>query len=54
MKLELTVGVYDADDLVDTVCYVVPVEPLARIFSTLPEDSVDVSVTIEGIKELYE
>lgn len=54
MKIELTVGVYDGDVLVDTVCYVVPVEPLARIFSRIPEDSDDVSVTIEGIKELYE
>ena len=31
MKLELTVGVYDGDDLVDTVCYVVPVEPMLLI-----------------------
>lgn len=54
MKLELTVGVYDGDDLVDTVCYVVPVEPFARILAKIPEDSVDVSVTIEGVKELYE
>ena len=54
MKLELTVGVYDGDDLVDTVCYVVPFEPLARIFAQLPEDTVDVTVSIEGVKELYE
>lgn len=54
MKVELTVGVYDGDDFVDTFSYVVPVEPLARIFAQIPEDSVDVSVTIEGIKELYE
>ena len=54
MKLELTVGVYHGDDLVDTVCCVVPFEPFARIFARLPEDSVDVSVNIEGIKELYE
>lgn len=54
MKLELTVGVYDGDDLVDTVCYVVPFEPLARIFVQIPEDSVDVSLCIEGVKELYE
>ena len=54
MKLELTVGVYDGDDLVDTVCYVVPFEPIARIFAQIPEDSFDVSVNIEGIKELYE
>lgn len=53
MKLELSVGVYDGDDLVDTVCYVVPVEPLACIFAQIPEDSV-VSVSIEGVKELYE
>lgn len=54
MKLELTVGVYDGDDFVDTVCYVVPVEPLACIFAQIPEDFVDVSVSIEGLKELYE
>jgi hypothetical protein len=54
VKLELTIGVYDGDDLFDTVCYVVPVEPLARIFAQIPEYSVDVSVSIEGIKELYE
>lgn len=54
MKLELTVGVYHGDDLVDTVCYVVPVEPVARIFARLPEDSVDVFVNLEGVKELYE
>lgn len=54
MKVELTVGVYSGDYLVDFVSYVVDSEPLARIFSTLPEDSVDVFVTIEGIKELYE
>ena len=54
MKVELTVGVYSGDDLVDTVSYVVDYEPLARIFSTFPEDSVDFSVSIEGIKELYE
>ena len=54
MKVELTVGVYDGDDLVDTVCYVVSAEPLARIFSQISEDSVDVSVSIEGVKELYE
>ena len=39
MKVELTVGVYSGDDLVDTVSY---------------EDSVDVSLAIEGVKELYE
>lgn len=54
MKFELTVGVYDGDDLVDTVCYVVPFEPLARIVARIPEDSVDVSVSLEGLKELYE
>lgn len=54
MKLELTVGVYDCDDLVDCVSYVVPVEPLARIFAQIPDDSVDVSVSIESLKELYE
>ena len=54
MKLELTVGVYDGDDLVDTVCYVVPVEPLARIFAQIPDDLVYVSLSIEGVKELYE
>ena len=54
MKLELTVGVYDGDDLVDSVCYVVPAEPLARIFAQFPEDSVDVSVCLEGLKELFE
>jgi hypothetical protein len=54
LKLELTVGFYDGDDLVDTVCYVVPVEPLARIFAQIPEDSVDFSVSIEDVKELYE
>lgn len=54
MKLELTVGVYDGDDLVDTVCYVVSAEPLARIFAYIPEDSVGVSVSIEGVKELFE
>lgn len=54
MKLELTVGVYDGDDLIDTVCYVVPGEPLVRFFAQIPEDSVDVSVSIEGVKELYE
>lgn len=54
MKLELTVGVYHGDDLVDYVCYVVPVEPLARIINQIPEDFVDVSVNIEGVKELYE
>lgn len=52
--LELTVGVYDGDDLVDSVCYVVPVEPLARIFAQIPEDSDDVFVSILGLKELYE
>lgn len=54
MKLELTVGVYDGDVLVDTVCYVVPVEPLARFFDQIPEDSAVVTVSIEGLKELYE
>lgn len=54
MKVELTVGVYHGDDLVDTVSYVVDSFPLARIFSTIPEDSVDVSLAIEGLKELYE
>lgn len=54
MKLELTVGVYDGDCLVDFVSYVVPAEPLACIFALIPEDSVDVSVSIEGVKELYE
>lgn len=54
MKLELVVGVYDGDDLVDSVCYVVPGEPLARIFAQIPEDSVDVSVILEGLKELNE
>lgn len=54
MKLELTVGVYDGDDLVDTVCYVVPVEPIARILNKFPEDSVGFSLTVEDIKELYE
>jgi hypothetical protein len=54
LKFELTVGVYDGDDLVDTVCYVVPAEPLACIFAQIPEDSVVVSVSIEGVKELYE
>ena len=54
MKLELTVGVYDGDDLVDTVCYVVPVEPLARIFVKIPGDFVDVSVSLEGLEVLYE
>lgn len=54
MKFELTVGVYDGDYLVDTVCYVVPVEPLARIFAQIFKDSVDVSVSIEEIRELYE
>lgn len=54
MKLELTVGVYDGDVLIDTVCYVVPVEPLVRIFAQIPEDSADVFVSIEGVKELYE
>lgn len=54
MKFELTVGVYDGDDFVDTVCYVVPAEPLARIFAQFPEDSVDVFVSIEGVKVLYE
>lgn len=54
MKLELTVGVYDGDDLVDTVCYVVPAEPMIRICAQIPEDSVDVSVSIESLKEFYE
>lgn len=54
MKLELTIGVYDDDDLVDTVCYVVPAEPLARIIAQLQADLVDYSVFVEGIKELYE
>lgn len=54
MKFELTVGVYDGDDLVDTVCYVVPGEPLARIFAQIPEDSVDVWLSFEGVKELFE
>lgn len=54
MKLELTVGVYDGDDLVDTVCYVVPAEPVARIFATIPEDSCSVYLSIEDVKELFE
>lgn len=54
MKLELIVGVYLGDDLVDSVSYVVPVEPLARIFAQIPKDSVGVSVSIESLKELYE
>lgn len=54
MKIELTVGVYSGDDLVDTVSYVVDSLPLVHIFSTIPEDSVDVSVAIEGLKELFE
>ncbi len=54
MKLELTVGVYSGDDLVDTVCYVVGSEALASIFATLPEDFGDVYLSIEGVKELYE
>lgn len=54
MKVELTVGVYSGDDLVDTVSYVVDCEPLARIFSTLPDDSVDIGVDIEGLRVVYE
>lgn len=54
MKLELTVGVYNGCVLVDTVSYVVDSLPIARIFSTLPEDSVDISFAIEGVKELFE
>lgn len=54
MKLELTVGVYDGDDFIDTVCYVVPFEPLGRIFAQIPEDSVDVLVSIEDVEVLYE
>lgn len=54
MKLKLTVGVYDGDDLVDTVSYVVPIEPLARILVHISKDSVDVSVNSESEKELYE
>lgn len=54
MKVELTVGVFVGDDFVDSVSYVVDSEPLARILSTVPQDSVDVYVSIEGVKELYE
>lgn len=54
MKLELTVGVYNCCVLVDTVSYVVDCEPIARIFAMIPEDSVDVSLSIEGVKELSE
>lgn len=53
-ELELTVGVYDGDDLVDSVSYVVPGEPLARIFAQFSEDFVGVSVSLESLKELYE
>ena len=54
MKVELTVGVFVGDDFVDSVSYVVDSEPLTRILSTVPQDSVDVYVSIEGVKELYE
>lgn len=54
MKVELTVGVFVGDDFVDSVSYVVDSDPLARILSMVPEDSVDVYVSIEGVKELYE
>lgn len=54
MKVELTVGVYVGDDFVDSVSYVVDSEPLVRILSTVPEELVDVYVSIEGVKELYE
>lgn len=53
MKLELSIGIYSGDDLVSTVNYVVPVEPLARVFNELPEDAV-ISIDIEGLKELYD
>lgn len=53
MKVELTLGVYSGDDLVDTVSYVVESFPLAHIFSMIPENSV-VSVSVEDVKELYE
>ena len=53
MKIELTVGVFNGGDLVDTVCYVVPVEPLARIIAQLPEDAT-ISLDLEGIKVLCE
>lgn len=54
MKLELAVGVYSGDDLVDTVSYVLDSGALASIFATLPEDFGDVFLSIEGVKELCE
>lgn len=54
MKFELTLGVYHGDDLVDTVCYVVPGEPLSRIFAQIAGGSADVSVDIEGLEVLFE
>lgn len=54
MKVELTIGVYSGGDLVDTVSYVVACEPLARIFSTLPDDPDDIGVDIERLRVVYE
>ena len=54
MKIELTVGVYSGDDLVNTVSCVLDSGCLPSIFATLPEYSGDVYLSIEGVKELYE
>ncbi len=54
MKFELNIGVYNGDDLVDTVPYVVAAEPLARIFKLIPEDSNDISIHIENIEVVFE
>lgn len=53
MKLELTVGVYRGDDLVDLSSHVVSADSLSRCFlAMLLNDSVDVSVNIKTLKEL--
>lgn len=59
MKVEVTVGFYSGDDLVNTVSYVLDSGNLdsvrlASIFATLPECSDDIYFSIEGVKELYE
>ena len=54
MKFKIDVGVYTGDDLVDTVSYVVPAEPLASSIFRIREDLDDVSLYIEGLEVLFE
>ena len=51
MKLEIVVGFYAGDDIVDISRHVVSADFLSRFLAMLLDDSVDVSVNFKSLKE---